>query len=194
MTLTYIGRHTYTWLNQQKQPVKVSAPQYIQMVQKWISGKTFDPNVFPTGPFPAQDASFPSGGLNTSASNTPNTMGPATIHEPFAGRDWIGKAGGFPEHFFNDVRSIFRQMHRIYAHIYHNHWVDPFWHIASSNPASAGWTDLNSCFVHFVTVAKLFGLLSDRDTETMQPLIDIWIANGSIPADAANGVCAVAQP
>ena len=28
----------------------------------------------------------------------------------------------------------------------------------------------------------------------MQPLIDIWIANGSIPADAANGACAVIQP
>lgn len=28
----------------------------------------------------------------------------------------------------------------------------------------------------------------------MQPLIDIWTANGSIPADAANGACTIVPP
>lgn len=40
-------------------------------------------------------------------------------------------------------------------------------------------------------MAKLYGLLSDRDMEPMQPLIDIWVANGAIPADAASGACAI---
>lgn len=111
-----------------------------------------------------------------------------------SGRNWIGKNAGFPENFFTDTKTIFRQIFRVYAHIYHSHWIDPFWHIHSSNPPSSGWTDLNSCFVHFITVAKLFALLSQKDLEPMQPLIDIWISNGSIPPDAANGACAIMPP
>ena len=42
-----------------------------------------------------------------------------------------------------------------------------------------------------MSVAKLFGLLSIKDAEPLQPLIDIWVANGSIPADAANGACTI---
>ncbi|MCJ1443404.1 MAG: hypothetical protein MMC23_003902 [Stictis urceolatum] len=187
--------HTYTWLNSAKEPVKVPASQYISLVQRWIVGKISDGKVFPTDPIGLGAAtSFASGGLNTAHSNAPIPAGPTNVQAPLdqlSGRDWVGKSTGFPENFFTDCRTIFRQIFRVYAHIYHSHWVDPFWHIHNSNPPSSGWTDLNSCFVHFVTVAKLFGLLSDKDLEPMQPLVDIWFANGSIPADAANGSCAI---
>jgi hypothetical protein len=185
-------------LNSQKEPVKVPASQYISLVQRWIVGKISDPKVFPTDPIGSgATIGYVSGGLNTPHANTPIPAGPTTSDKPLeqlAGRDWIGKATGFPENFFIDCRTIFRQIFRVYAHIYHSHWIDPFWHIHNSTPPSSGWTDLNSCFVHFVTVAKLFGLLTDKDMEPMQPLIEIWIANGSIPADAANSSCAVPQP
>ena len=124
--------------------------------------------------------------MNSTGPTTPNGTGSA-----LASRNWIGRSAGFPENFFTDIKTIFRQIFRIYAHIYHSHWVDPFWHITGSNPPSSGWTDLNSCFVHFITVAKLFGLLSEKDLEPMQPLIDIWVGNGSIPPDAAIGASAV---
>jgi hypothetical protein len=120
-------------------------------------------------------------------------MGPTTLNTPLAtlaGHDWVGKKSGFPESFFGDCKTAFRQIFRLYAHLYHSHWVDPFWHMTNGTNSN-GWTDLNSCFVHFMSVAKLFGLLSVKDTEPMQPLIDIWIANGSIPADAANGACSI---
>ena len=164
--------HTYTWLDHKKDPVPVSAPQYICLVQRWMNGKIHDPKAFPT--------ETPSGSVGT---NVPGAMDPD-------GRDWIGKSAGFPETFLHDCRTCFRQIFRIYAHLYHSHWVDPFWHLSGQNNGQ-GWTDLNSCFVHFCTVAKLYGLLADRDAEPMQPLIDIWIANGSIPAEAANGACAI---
>ena len=143
-------------------------------MQRWIVGKLSDNRVFPTDAL--------------------NANNPALSGAPPQGRDWIGRGTGFPENFFTDCKTIFRQIFRVYAHIYHSHWIDPFWHIHTSNPPSSGWTDLNSCFVHFITVAKLFALLSEKDLEPMQPLIDIWVANGSIPPDAANGACAVVQP
>lgn len=169
------GRHTYTWLDNKKDPIPVSAPQYISLVQRWMNGKIHDPKAFPT-----EIPAAPTGR---------NVAG--VVHTD--GRDWVGRNAGFPETFLHDCRTCFRQIFRIYAHLYHSHWVDPFWHLSGQNNGQ-GWTDLNSCFVHFCTVAKLYGLLTDRDAEPMQPLIEIWIANGSIPPDAANGACAILPP
>ncbi|MCJ1292842.1 hypothetical protein MMC34_004395 [Xylographa carneopallida] len=177
--------HTYTWLNRYKDPIKVSAPDYIGMVQRWVCGKLANTDVFPTN-----DLVIAENDDSSSGPNHPMTF-PPPLGALAAGHDWVGKAAGFPETFFNDCKTIFRQMFRLYAHIYHSHWLDPFYHVQHQNPPSSGWTDLNSCFVHFVTVAKLFGLLSERDMEPMQPLIDIWVANGSIPPEAAAGACVI---
>ena len=166
------------------------------LVRRWICGKLSDPRTFPADPLTGTAATYASGGLATpGATNAPIPAGPTNLNASLAqlaGRDWVGRATGFPENFFTDCRTIFRQIFRIYAHLYHSHWLDPFWHVHNASPPSSGWTDLNSCFVHFVTVAMLFGLLSPKDLEPMQPLIDIWVANGSIPHDAAVGACAVA--
>jgi Mob1/phocein family len=91
--------------------------------------------------------------------------------------DWIGKSSGFAPNFHSDVRSIIKQMFRCYAHLYHNHWDNPFWHINRH-------LELNSCFVHFVTVAMYYDLLSRKDMEPLQGLIDIFIAQGVIPREA----------
>lgn len=121
---------------------------------------------------------YASGGLSTPGANTPIPAGPTSISAPLSalsGRDWLGKASGFPESFETDIRSIYRQMMRCYAHIYHGHWLDPFWHLNA-------YKELNTCFVHFINVGKVFGLLGDKETEPMQPLIDIWTAKGLLPA------------
>lgn len=68
-------------------------------------------------------------------------------------------------------------MMRCYAHIYHGHWLDPFWHINA-------YKELNTCFIHFINVGKVFGLLGDKETEPMQPLIEIWTAKGLLPVPA----------
>lgn len=173
----------------------MSAAQYIGLVQRWMNGKIHDPKAFPTEPTTTSSAIYASGSVTTPSSEKPIAVGPTTSSAPLsklAGRDWVGKSAGFPETFLHDVRTCFRQIFRIYAHLYHSHWVDPFWHISGSS--SGGYTDLNSCFVHFCTVAKLYGLLSDKDAVPMQPLLDIWIANGSIPPDAATSACAITAP
>jgi hypothetical protein len=172
--------HTYTWLDNNKKPIKIPAIQYINLVQKWIVGKINDPTIFPTDTtspsFSATTAAaYPSGSLTPSS--TPQPLGPTNLNAPLsqlAGRDWLGKSSGFPETFEGDIKSIYRQMMRCYAHIYHGHWLDPFWNVNA-------YKELNTCFIHFINVGKLFGLLGDKEIEPMQPLIDLWFAKGLLP-------------
>ncbi|KAF2401379.1 Mob1/phocein [Trichodelitschia bisporula] len=144
--------HTYTWLDNNKRPIKIPACQYIQLVQKWILGKISDPNLFPT------DTSLP-------------------VIPPFQSStaEWLGKSSGFPANFEGDIKSIYRQMMRCYAHLYHGHWLDPFWNLNAHK-------ELNTCFIHFVNVGKLFNLIGDKEMEPMQPLIDLWLVKGLLPA------------
>ncbi len=173
----------------------MAAQQYIALVQRWMNGKIHDERAFPTDPPVVNATGVGSNGLGAPNGGPPaaGTSDPQSALSVSASRDWFGKSAGFPETFLNDVRTCFRQIFRVYAHLYHSHWMDPFWHL-SGQSNGAGYTDLNSCFVHFCSVAKLYGLLSERDAEPMQPLIDIWVANGSIPVEAVNGTCAVVPP
>ncbi|KAF2428877.1 protein kinase-like protein activator [Tothia fuscella] len=182
--------HTYTWLDNQKRPIKIPAAQYIQLVQKWIVGKISDPNLFPTDTSFQNPGTYASSGVSTPGSNTPIPAGPTSLNAPLsalAGREWIGKSSGFPENFETDIKSIYRQMMRCYAHIYHGHWLDPFWHINA-------YKELNTCFIHFVNVGKLFALIGDKEMEPMQPLIDLWMARGLLPAATTAQQASKAEP
>lgn len=180
--------YTYTWLNSSKEPVKVPAIQYISLVQRWIVGKLSDSRVFPCEPLTGTSATYASGGLEDPTANSPIPAGPSALSvQEISGRNWVGKDTHFPDHFVTDVKTIFRQMFRIYAHIYHSHWELPFWHLSGSQEKAVGWTDLNSAFCNFIITAKLFVLLSEKDVEPMQRLVDIWAANGTIPKEALRG-------
>ena len=170
--------HTYTWLDNNKKPIKIPAIQYINLVQKWISGKITDPSIFPTDTTSwssTQASSYASGSLTPSG--TPQPLGATNLNASLgqlAGREWLGKSSGFPETFESDIKSIYRQMMRCYAHIYHGHWLDPFWH-------AGAYKELNTCFVHFINVGKLFNLVTDKEIEPMQPLVDLWLNKGLLP-------------
>lgn len=170
--------HTYTWLDNQKKPIKIPAIQYINLVQKWIVGKINDPNIFPTDTTNVSVAasSYASGSM-TPSGNSPQPLGPTSLNAPLsqlAGREWLGKSSGFPETFEADIKSIYRQMMRCYAHIYHGHWLEPFWNVNA-------YKELNTCFIHFINVGKLFNLLGDKEIEPMQPLVDLWGEKGLLP-------------
>ncbi|KAE9972351.1 hypothetical protein BLS_004061 [Venturia inaequalis] len=175
--------HTYTWLDNHKRPIKIPACQYIQLVQKWINGKISDSNLFPVDVTFQSPAAYPSGGASTPGANTPIALGPTSLNAPLSalsGREWLGKTSGFPENFESDIKSVYRQMMRCYAHIYHGHWLDPFWHINA-------YKELNTCFIHFINVGRLFNLIGDKEMEPMQPLIDVWMSRGLLPAPPQAG-------
>lgn len=175
-----LSSFTYTWLDNNKNPVRIPASQYISLVQKWIVNKINDPKIFPTDTTFQATTSYHSGSPGISGSSTPIPAGPTNLNSSLAslaGRDWLGKSSGFGENFDSDIRNLYRQMCRCYSHIYHNHWLDPFWHVGAHK-------ELNTCYIHFVTVGKLFELLVEKDLKPMQPLLDIWAAKGLLPAPA----------
>lgn len=132
------------------------ANQYISYVQKWITGKVTDQALFPTDTFSSAQAPP----LAATGSET-----------------WLGKTSNFPPNFASDIRNIYRQMLRCYAHIYHSHWME-FWHLGA-------YKELNTCFIHFVNVGRLFGLVGDRELVPMMPLVDIWLEKGWLPRPAS---------
>ncbi|KAI9842997.1 MAG: hypothetical protein M1838_002899 [Thelocarpon superellum] len=174
------GTHTYTWLDSNRQPTRLPACQYITLVQKWISGKILDANLFPTDTTSvAAPATYASGGLNTPGATTPIAMGPTSLSAPLSqlGRDWVGKSSGFPENFVRDCKNIYKQMFRVYAHLYWAHFEHPFYHLDLER-------HFNSSFVHFVVVGTEFDLLSPKDLEPMQPLLDKWTSLKIFPSDS----------
>src|SRR5213080_2543164 len=98
--------HTYTWLDNNKKPIKIPAIQYINLVQKWIVGKINDPSIFPTDSVsPTSSAATYASGSLTPLSTQPQPLGPTSLNASLSqltGRDWIGKSSGFPENFESD--------------------------------------------------------------------------------------------
>lgn len=80
-------------------------------------------------------------------------------------------------------------MFRCYAHLYWSHWLN-FWDLSSHR-------ELNTCFMHFISVGRTFQLITEKDTEPMQPLIDLWVKQGvlqALPASVAARGASAAPP
>ncbi|KAK3335494.1 Mob1/phocein [Cercophora scortea] len=154
--------HSYTWLNSRFEPIELPAFEYITLMQRWISGKIDDEKIFPT------EASGVSYAHNPQITTTALLTGPD---------EWIGKRSGFPKDFFSICQTIFLQMFRVYAHLYWAHFSEPFYHLNLEK-------QLNSCFSHFVLTATALDLLKPQELEPMQPLIDLWAANGTFPPES----------
>lgn len=176
--------HSFTWLNARREPVELPAYEYMTLMQRWISGKIDDTKIFPTEASGVSYALNPT--LSTGSGNNGATPAQLSglISSPSSGglgggggdpnRDWVGKRSGFPENFVDVCQTIFRQMFRVYAHLYWAHFVEPFYHLNLEK-------QLNSCFSHFVLTATALDMLKPHELEPMQPLIDLWAANGTFP-------------
>lgn len=157
------SNHSFTWLNSRLEPCEIPANEYLTLVQRYISGKIDDQKIFPTDPAGVSFADNP-------AFCTPN---PTESPED----DWIGKRSGFPKNFFDICQTIFRQMFRVYSHLYWTHFEDPMFHMNLEK-------SMNSCFSHFLLSATTLDLLKPGDLEPMQPLVDLWAALGTFPRES----------
>ena len=122
----------------------------------WVNGKINDQSLFPTDSF----STAPPLPHASQMANDPN--------------HFKGKTSGFPQRFEGELKNMYKQMFRCYAHLYWQHWL--FYYHTSSH------RELNPTFMHFINVGRLYDLLTEKDTEPMQPLIDIWLRNGVLPA------------
>ena len=65
----------------------------------------------------------------------------------------------FPHSFLETVRTIFKRLFRVYAHMYHSHWD-----VMVTLGAEA---HLNTCFKHFMYFTHAFALI---DAKELAPL------------------------
>jgi hypothetical protein len=61
----------------------------------------------------------------------------------------------FPRTFVETVRTIFKRLFRVYAHIYHSHWD-----VMVTLGAEA---HLNTCFKHFMYFTHAFALIDKKE-------------------------------
>ncbi|KAK8143522.1 hypothetical protein G3M48_007144 [Beauveria asiatica] len=160
------ANHSFTWLNRDREPVELPAYEYMTLMQRWISGKIDDPANFPTDPSGVSYAH------NPAITTTPLSQ----LSNP-GEKEWLGKRSGFPEKFLEISQMIFRQMFRVYSHLYWSHFTEPFYHLNLEK-------QLNSCFSHFILTATALDLLGPHELEPMQPLVDLWAANGTFPPES----------
>jgi uncharacterized membrane-anchored protein YhcB (DUF1043 family) len=135
------------------------------LMQRWITGKIDDNAMFPTDP---EGVSFAVHQEHHSAA-APTLLFPQDPSE-----EWPGSRSRFPKHFAATAQLIFRQIFRVYAHLYWQHFVDPFYHLNLEK-------QLNSCFSHFILTATTLDMLRPDELEPMQYLIDLWAADGTFP-------------
>ena len=74
----------------------------------------------------------------------------------------------FPKNFHNVVKTIFKRLFRVYAHLYHEH----FDRIISLGEEA----HLNTCFKHFWYFCDAFALVSTRELAPLQELIDTLVS------------------
>ncbi|ESZ90129.1 putative protein kinase activator (Mob2) [Sclerotinia borealis F-4128] len=168
-------KHCFTWLNSTQEPVEISAHDYIALVQCWISGKIDDTTIFPTDPA-SVSAAYALEGLSPDQQQNPIPTDP-TRAQLYSSNDWVGKGSGYPPELVNICYIIFRLMFRIYGHLYWSHFVDPVFHLGLEK-------HLNSSFSHFILTATEIDMLKTEELQPMQPLIDLWAANGTFPPES----------
>jgi len=115
----------YLWADgvKVKKPIKVSAPEYVDLLMSWVETQLNDENIFPL------------------QLGTP-----------------------FPKNFQQIVKTIFKRLFRVYAHIYHSHFQKIVGLGAEAH--------LNTCFKHFIYFVYEFKLIEPKELEPLKDLID----------------------
>ncbi|KAF3932180.1 hypothetical protein ABW20_dc0108886 [Dactylellina cionopaga] len=151
----------YYWLGSDRKPRPLPAVTYIEYVLTWINNRLTDESVFPT----RSPNAIPTPG-QTQIIASPQTAQP--------GQSWIGKEAGFPPTFYANCQAIFKQMFRIFAHIYHTHFVNIV-HLSLE-------AHLNSFFAHFIMFSREFQLL-DKDKGKQDQKIEPAKKDLQVPQD-----------
>lgn len=147
-------RYEYRWADgvQIKKPIEVSAPKYVEYLMDWIESQLDDESIFPQR-LGKNELWFYSYNLFTSFIK-PRLNCQAydvfacfrliiTCSLPSRIIFYFRSLGApFPANFKEVVKTIFKRLFRVYAHIYHSH----FQKIVSLKEEA----HLNTCFKHFI--------------------------------------------
>lgn len=78
----------------------------------------------------------------------------------------------FPVDFVTTIRTMFRHLFRIFAHLYHAHYQQVL-HLEQER-------HLNTLFAHFICFGREFDLLDKKETGCLQELTDRLLDENSI--------------
>ena len=146
-------RYEYRWADgvQIKKPIEVSAPKYVEYLMDWIEGQLDDESIFPQKL-----------GMLLFIVDLWSSL--SFLWTPDIGCNracyliWISfplcQGTPFPPNFKEVVKTIFKRLFRVYAHIYHSH----FQKIVSLKEED----HLNTCFKHFIMFTNEFGLIDKK--------------------------------
>jgi len=67
----------------------------------------------------------------------------------------------FPPNFFDEVRSIFKRLFRVYAHLYYSH----FKNVETMGMDAVVY--LNTCFKHFMLFVYRYSLIDRKELEPL---------------------------
>ena len=90
----------------------------------------------------------------------------------------------FPRTFVDTVRTIFKRLFRVYAHIYHSHWD-----MMVSLGAEA---HLNTCFKHFMYFTHAFALIDKKELAPLSGAHRRVSASAAAAADTDTDACRAA--
>lgn len=129
-------RYEYRWADgvQIKKPIEVSAPKYVEYLMDWIETQLDDETLFPQRLGNNNNNNICQWDLKQYPLLHPNML-IIYFYCFFAGAP-------FPQNFKDVVKTIFKRLFRVYAHIYHSH----FQKIVSLKEEA----HLNTCFKHFI--------------------------------------------
>ncbi|KAJ3037223.1 Maintenance of ploidy protein mob2 [Rhizophlyctis rosea] len=83
-----------------------------------------------------------------------------------------GAGADFPQHFQTVVKHIFKQLFRIFAHIYHAHY-DKILHMSAEG-------HLNTLFAHFICFSREFDLIEKKELAPLAEFITELETTGRI--------------
>lgn len=128
-------RYEYYWADgdQVKKPIKLSAPAYVDALMTWVQSLLDNEQIFPCdegaprrpreGPamLPRTGTSGPPALLLGHGGRGPERRRGRSARTPYAGT-FGGAVCTFPPNFEETVRTIFKRLFRIFAHIYYSHF------------------------------------------------------------------------
>ncbi|KAI9292007.1 maintenance of ploidy protein mob1 [Neoconidiobolus thromboides FSU 785] len=132
-------KYTYNWADEStnNQPIPVSAPEYVDKLMAWIQIQLDDEKLFPT-----------------------KTGTLLNIYLLFI---YIRLGISFGKNFLPTVKTIFKRLYRVYAHLYHHH----FDHVIVLGQE----VHLNTSFKHFIFLVQEFDLIPDQ--KELAPMLDL---------------------
>lgn len=104
MQILTLCRYEYLWEDgvKFKRPTKLPAPEYVDALMNWAQGILDDERVFPNQI-----------GMPPSHTSTKPLLKPSRS---------LREGVPFPRNFRDTVRTLFRRLFRVYAHLYSNHF------------------------------------------------------------------------